>query len=133
MPGCDVTLDQGHRFVFSHRTHSTRFFDRKVMLGGQDLSGHALEAIFGQRLKFQNQIGLFSLRSSDYESNQWNMLDFKMTFRTSLDLQVDFPSVSFCCRPSITSLLCRFAQQELPGFEFSSIQVNKDSISWRQL
>ncbi|CAK9031953.1 Protein kinase domain-containing protein [Durusdinium trenchii] len=29
-------------------------------------------------------------------------------------------------RPSITSLLCRFAQQELPGFEFSSIQVNKD-------
>lgn len=29
-------------------------------------------------------------------------------------------------RPSTTSLLCRFAQQELPGFEFSSIQVNKD-------
>lgn len=28
-------------------------------------------------------------------------------------------------RPSTTSLLCRFAQQELPGFEFSSIQVNK--------
>lgn len=29
-------------------------------------------------------------------------------------------------RPSTTSLLCRFAKQELPDFEFSSIQVNKD-------
>ncbi|CAJ1446524.1 unnamed protein product [Effrenium voratum] len=29
-------------------------------------------------------------------------------------------------RPALTALLCRFARQELAGFEFTSIQVNKD-------
>ena len=37
-------------------------------------------------------------------------------------MKVVYPRID---RPSTTSLLCRFAQQELPGFEFSSIQVNK--------